>query len=127
MKIWLLDESSSSGVDRPGGSMVGRMDRPGKSTGGRTRQEGNLKKGGKSLAVLVRKKAGNAVTRNTLKRRIRAIYTKVAGSHQHSWRVIVLVKDEACTIPYDELYHDMDDLIGKVAFSHREDSRDSRY
>lgn len=80
---------------------------------------------GKYLTVLVRKKAGNAVTRNTLRRRIRAIYAHITGSTKRSERAVILVKDEACTASYWELFHDVDDLLHKLAVSHRKDDGDS--
>jgi ribonuclease P protein component len=91
------------------------------------KEDETIRKKGYGLAVLVRKKAGGAVVRNTLRRRIRAIYASIVGPYRHYWSVVISVKDEACTISYRELYYDLEDLLHKLAVSGGESDRDSRY
>ncbi len=64
------------------------------------------------VVFVVRKKLGNAVLRNKLKRRLRSIYRQLERAPRGS--LVVLAQPDATEIPYAELQSEFEEIASEL-------------
>jgi ribonuclease P protein component len=69
---------------------------------------------GPAFGIVIRKKIGNAVVRNKLKRRLRAFFREMGRKLPANLRTVVIARNEASSISWDMMVRDLTNCLKKA-------------